>query len=163
MIWSTAFMGAFPFCWLVQLAGFLTGGIGGGGPLLLLFPGWGVVLLASAQVLPLWLAELLPQHLLRCGEASLVLGLKKKRAQTSVENILLKIHYAGNVHRLKGPKREIFDSGVFAHIRPIWIGDLGTRPKNYNFDGLGLKIAICYLLALSPTTQKNCKRCRLHR
>ncbi len=32
---------------------------------------------------------------------------------------------------LKGPKREIFDSGVFAQIRPIWIGDLGTRPKNY--------------------------------
>ncbi len=34
---------------------------------------------------------------------------------------------------LKGPKREIFDSGVFAQIRPIWIGDLGTRPKNYKF------------------------------
>ncbi len=32
---------------------------------------------------------------------------------------------------LKGPKREIFDSGVFAQIRPIWIGDLGTGPKNY--------------------------------
>jgi hypothetical protein len=34
---------------------------------------------------------------------------------------------------LKGPKCEIFDSGVFAQIRPIWIGDLGTRPKNYKF------------------------------
>jgi hypothetical protein len=34
---------------------------------------------------------------------------------------------------LKGPKREIFDFGVFAQIRPIWIGDLGTRPKNYKF------------------------------
>ncbi len=34
---------------------------------------------------------------------------------------------------LKGLKREIFDSGVFAQIRPIWIGDLGTRPKNYKF------------------------------
>ncbi len=34
---------------------------------------------------------------------------------------------------LKGPKREIFDSGFFALIRPIWIGDLGTRPKNYKF------------------------------
>ncbi len=31
---------------------------------------------------------------------------------------------------LKGPKREIFDFGVFAQIIPIWIGDLGTRPKN---------------------------------
>ena len=34
---------------------------------------------------------------------------------------------------LKGPKCEIFDSGFFALIRPIWIGDLGTRPKNYKF------------------------------
>jgi hypothetical protein len=34
---------------------------------------------------------------------------------------------------LKGPKREIFDFGVFAQIRPIWIGDLGTRPKNFKF------------------------------
>ncbi len=34
---------------------------------------------------------------------------------------------------LKGPKREIFDSGFFALIRPMWIGDLGTRPKNYKF------------------------------
>ncbi len=33
----------------------------------------------------------------------------------------------------KGPKREIFDFGVFAQIRPLWIGDLGTRPKNYKF------------------------------
>ncbi len=31
---------------------------------------------------------------------------------------------------LKGPKREIFVAGIFAQIRPIWIGDLGTRPKN---------------------------------
>jgi hypothetical protein len=29
-----------------------------------------------------------------------------------------------------GPKREIFVAGIFAQIRPIWIGDLGTRPKN---------------------------------
>jgi hypothetical protein len=31
---------------------------------------------------------------------------------------------------LKGPKREIFGLGIFAQIRPIWIGDLGIRPKN---------------------------------
>ncbi len=31
---------------------------------------------------------------------------------------------------LKGPKREIFVAGIFAQIRPIWIGDLGTWPKN---------------------------------
>jgi hypothetical protein len=30
---------------------------------------------------------------------------------------------------LKGPKLEIFDSGVFTQIRPVWVGDLGTRPK----------------------------------
>ncbi len=32
---------------------------------------------------------------------------------------------------LKRPKCEIFGFGFFALIRPIWIGDLGTRPKNY--------------------------------
>jgi hypothetical protein len=31
---------------------------------------------------------------------------------------------------LKGPKRDIFVAGIFAQIRPIWIGYLGTRPKN---------------------------------
>jgi hypothetical protein len=31
---------------------------------------------------------------------------------------------------LKGPKREIFGLRIFTQIRPIWIGDLGTRPKN---------------------------------
>jgi hypothetical protein len=30
---------------------------------------------------------------------------------------------------LKGPKLEIFGFGVFALIRPVGIGDLGTRPK----------------------------------
>jgi hypothetical protein len=38
---------------------------------------------------------------------------------------------------LKGPKREIFGLGIFAQIRPIWIGDLGTRPKNPKKLGLG--------------------------
>jgi hypothetical protein len=33
-------------------------------------------------------------------------------------------------HFLKGPKLEIFGSGVFTQIRPVWVGDLGTRPKN---------------------------------
>ncbi len=31
---------------------------------------------------------------------------------------------------LKGSKREKYVAGIFAQIRPIWIGDLGTRPKN---------------------------------
>ncbi len=30
---------------------------------------------------------------------------------------------------LKGPKLEIFGSEVFALIRPVWISDLGSRPK----------------------------------
>jgi hypothetical protein len=30
---------------------------------------------------------------------------------------------------LEGPKLEIFGSLVFTHIRPVWVGDLGTRPK----------------------------------
>jgi hypothetical protein len=38
-----------------------------------------------------------------------------------------------NLAFLKGPKREIFNFGVFAQIRPIWTGHLGTRPKNYKF------------------------------
>jgi hypothetical protein len=29
-----------------------------------------------------------------------------------------------------GSKLEIFGSGIFTQIRPVWIGDLGTRPKN---------------------------------
>jgi hypothetical protein len=32
---------------------------------------------------------------------------------------------------LKGPKRDIFGSGVFAQIRPVWVGDLGTNPKKF--------------------------------
>jgi hypothetical protein len=46
---------------------------------------------------------------------------------------------------LKGLKLEIFGSGVLTQIRPVWVGDLGTRPKIQNFDGLGglgLKSAI---------------------
>jgi hypothetical protein len=31
----------------------------------------------------------------------------------------------------------------FMHLKPVWVGDLGTWPKNQNFDGLGLKMVIC--------------------
>jgi hypothetical protein len=71
-----------------------------------------------------------------------------------------KIHYR---HRLKGPNLEIFGYRVFTQIRPAWVGDQGTRPKIPNFDGLGLKIAVSYFLAMSPTSQKNVKRCRRQR
>jgi hypothetical protein len=36
----------------------------------------------------------------------------------------------GQLAKLKGPKREIFVAGIFAQIRPIWLGYLVTRPKN---------------------------------
>ena len=31
---------------------------------------------------------------------------------------------------LKGPELEIFGSGVFTQIRPVLVGDLGTRSTN---------------------------------
>jgi hypothetical protein len=31
---------------------------------------------------------------------------------------------------LKEPKREIFVARIFTEIRPVWVGDLETRPKN---------------------------------
>jgi hypothetical protein len=34
---------------------------------------------------------------------------------------------------LKGPKLEIFGSRVFPQIRPVCVGDLGTRRKNSKF------------------------------
>ncbi len=42
------------------------------------------------------------------------------------------------VDSLKGPKREIFVDGIFAQIRPIWLGYLVTRPKNPKKLRLGL-------------------------
>jgi hypothetical protein len=45
---------------------------------------------------------------------------------------------------LRDLELERFGSRVFTQIRPIWVGDLGTRPKNSKFDDLGLKIAILY-------------------
>jgi hypothetical protein len=40
----------------------------------------------------------------------------------------------------------MFGSGVFTQIRPLWVGDLGTRPKNPKLDALGLKVANLYFL-----------------
>ncbi len=33
-------------------------------------------------------------------------------------------------HFLKGPKHELLVAGIFTQIRLVWVGDLGTRPKN---------------------------------
>jgi len=64
------------------------------------------------------------------------------------------------------PKLEIFGFRVFTQIRPSWVGDLGIVPKNQNFDGLGLKIAIFVfltrlLLAMAVKIVKCCRRQRL--
>jgi hypothetical protein len=53
---------------------------------------------------------------------------------------------------LKGPELEIFVAGVFTQVRPEWVGDLGTRQTFMDFYGLGLKIAVLYFLAPSPTS-----------
>jgi hypothetical protein len=46
--------------------------------------------------------------------------------------------------QLKGPKREIFGLEIFAQLRPIWIGYLGTRPKNPKKLRLGPYIALYF-------------------
>ncbi len=59
---------------------------------------------------------------------------------------------------LKGPKHEIFGPGVLQYKSDLYecMGSwLRIQAKNTKFDGLGSKIAILYLLALSPTSQKN--------
>jgi hypothetical protein len=43
---------------------------------------------------------------------------------------------------LKGPKHEIFGSGVFRQIRPVWVGALELGQKIQKTYGFGLKIAI---------------------
>ncbi len=35
---------------------------------------------------------------------------------------------------LKGPKHEIFESGFLTQIRGLWLGELGTGEKNWNFE-----------------------------
>ena len=79
-------------------------------------------------------------HTLACfkvpvGEINISLWTKTKKMRSAdfgCKAVLFsKSTLCRNLSQLKGPKCEIFDSGVFAQIRPIWIGDLGTRPKNY--------------------------------
>ncbi len=53
------------------------------------------------------------------------------------------IRYAAKT--LKGPKREIFVAGIFTEIRPVWVGDLETRPKNLKSLCLGPYITLYFL------------------
>jgi hypothetical protein len=46
---------------------------------------------------------------------------------------------------LKGPKREIFFSGISAEIRPVWVDDLETRPKNLKSLCFGPYITLYFL------------------
>jgi hypothetical protein len=41
---------------------------------------------------------------------------------------------------LKGPKHEIFESGFFTQITPVWLGDMGTGEKYCNFVSLCLDL-----------------------
>jgi hypothetical protein len=50
-----------------------------------------------------------------------------------------------NQHCLKRPKREIFVAGIFTQIRPVWVGDLETRPKNLKSLCLGPYINLYFL------------------
>ncbi len=45
----------------------------------------------------------------------------------------------------KGPKREMFVAGIFTEIRPVWVGDLETRPKNLKSLCLGPYITLHFL------------------
>jgi hypothetical protein len=61
-----------------------------------------------------------------------------------LKNVLCTFLYSKKGECLKGPKREIFGLGIFAQIRPIWIGDLGTGPKNPKKLDLGPYISLYF-------------------
>jgi hypothetical protein len=46
---------------------------------------------------------------------------------------------------LQGPKREIFVAGIFTEIRPVWVDDLETMPKNLKSLCLGPYITLYFL------------------
>ncbi len=57
--------------------------------------------------------------------------------------------------KLKGPKHEKFVARIFTKIRPVWIGELETKPKTSKKFGSALYSAKLFL-ALSVTALKNC-------
>ncbi len=59
---------------------------------------------------------------------------------------------------LKGPKHEKFVAGFFAQVRPVWIGELETRPKIPKINGLDLiflSLLAKFFIAMSATALKN--------
>jgi hypothetical protein len=66
--------------------------------------------------------------------------------------ILLNSDY---LHIKKGPKHEIFVSGVFTQNVSVWVGDFGNRQKN-----LWFRLNFFYFLVLSLKLLKKFKCCR---
>jgi hypothetical protein len=50
-----------------------------------------------------------------------------------------------SVSLLKGGKGEMFIARIFTEIRPVWVGDLETRPKNLRSLFLGPYITLYFL------------------
>jgi hypothetical protein len=72
-----------------------------------------------------------------------------KNFENRTQNILIYLLYLKkSIYPSKGPKLEIFGSRVFTQIRPVWVGDLGTRQKNPTMGWFMLEIANLYFLAL---------------
>jgi hypothetical protein len=61
---------------------------------------------------------------------------------------------------LKGPKLEIFGSGVFTQIRPVWVGALRTRPKNVKKIWFWLENRHFVLFSTVGDSAYNFKGCR---
>ncbi len=51
------------------------------------------------------------------------------KGDASINTAVHVLHPEDKTVYLKGPKREIFVAGIFTEIRPVWVGDLETRPK----------------------------------
>jgi hypothetical protein len=69
----------------------------------------------------------------------------KTRCQYLQYSVLSKVGHETENTILKGPKREMFVAGIFTEIRPVWAGDLETRPKNLKSLCLGPYITLYFL------------------
>ncbi len=59
------------------------------------------------------------------------------RNNRQVNSKLVHFSISRKSHKLKG-RCEMFVAGIFTEIRPVWVGDLETRPKIYNVYVWGL-------------------------
>ncbi len=66
------------------------------------------------------------------SRAKLIGDVRMNRQNAAIRSMVFFLFY--NAHcLLKGPKLEIFGSRVFPQIRPVCVGDLGTRRKISKF------------------------------